>query len=139
MIGRSSAIRAAASSGTGSEDSATEDPGPVDAPGRWTGMRRCRPGAHRGAHRGAPEEPMAKLQRRDLGDPTEVIDLPLGPVQSFSLGELVVARSVFQPGWRWSVSVKPLAGTEWCEFHHVGYTLAGRARVVTRDGAGIGR
>jgi class 3 adenylate cyclase len=48
-----------------------------------------------------------------------------------------VGRATFEPGWRWSEAVKPLAGTEYCEFHHQGYTLSGRAYVRMRDGAEI--
>jgi class 3 adenylate cyclase len=78
---------------------------------------------------------MAKLQRRHVDNPTEVTEVPAGTLASFSLGDLVAARATFRPGWRWRDSVKPYAGTEWCEFHHTGLTLSGRARIVTRDGA----
>ena len=40
----------------------------------------------------------------------------------------------YEPGWRWSVDVKPMAGTDSCQFHHFGVTLSGRLRVQMRDG-----
>jgi len=43
-------------------------------------------------------------------------------------------RLVLEPGWRWSESVKPLAGTEWCEAPHFQYHASGRIRVVTNAG-----
>jgi hypothetical protein len=35
----------------------------------------------------------------------------------------------FQPGWRWSDDVKPIAGTDWCIFLHEGYCVSGSAIV----------
>ncbi|MBJ6765467.1 cupin domain-containing protein [Myxococcaceae bacterium JPH2] len=50
------------------------------------------------------------------------------------LGELTVGRAVFEPGWRWSKDVKPLAGTEFCEVVHTTCILSGRIHVKMRDG-----
>jgi len=41
---------------------------------------------------------------------------------------------VYEPGWRWSVDVKPLAGTDACQYHHIGVTLSGRLRAQMPDG-----
>lgn len=38
------------------------------------------------------------------------------------------------PGWRWSQVVKPIAGTEQCEYHHLGYSISGLFRVAMPDG-----
>jgi len=46
-----------------------------------------------------------------------------------------VARGQFEPGWRWSVNVKPIAGTESCQISHLGYCLAGRMRITMDDGS----
>ncbi len=78
---------------------------------------------------------MARLQRRRMSEPTEVREVPRGTFNLFDLGDTSVAYTVFQPGWRWSESVKAVAGTEWCEFHHQGFTMSGRAHVAHRDGA----
>lgn len=53
------------------------------------------------------------------------------------MDDIVVGRTVFEPGWHWSEVVKPIAGTELCEYHHLGYCLSGRFRVVMRDGTEI--
>ncbi|MFF1559173.1 cupin domain-containing protein [Streptomyces sp. NPDC058279] len=45
-----------------------------------------------------------------------------------------VGRAVFEPGWRWSEHVKPLAGTDSCEAAHTGYMVSGRMNVVMDDG-----
>ena len=78
---------------------------------------------------------MARLQRRMLSDPTEVREVPSGRFSLFDLGDTTAGYTVFEPGWRWSTSVKPIAGGEMCEFHHLGFTLSGRARVMMADGA----
>lgn len=50
------------------------------------------------------------------------------------LDDRVVGRMTYEPGWRWSVDVKPIAGTQACQFHHVGVTMSGRLRVEMQDG-----
>jgi hypothetical protein len=46
----------------------------------------------------------------------------------------VVGRGVFEPGWRWSANVKPIAGTDSCQVSHLGYVLSGRMKVYSDDG-----
>jgi len=46
-----------------------------------------------------------------------------------------VARGHFEPGWRWSVNLKPIAQTELCETSHFGYVEKGRMRVHMSDGS----
>jgi quercetin dioxygenase-like cupin family protein len=47
----------------------------------------------------------------------------------------VVGRATYEPGWRWSVDVAPVAGTSSCRVAHVGFILAGRAGVAMDDGS----
>ena len=46
----------------------------------------------------------------------------------------VIGRGTFEPGWRWSENLKPIAGTESCQVSHLGYCLSGRMRVIMDDG-----
>lgn len=50
---------------------------------------------------------------------------------------LMVGKAVFEPGWRWSNDVKPLAETESCEAEHLGYCLSGTMVVRMNDGEEI--
>jgi class 3 adenylate cyclase len=50
------------------------------------------------------------------------------------LGDGSVGYSSFEPGWRWSVNIKPVAGTEDCDFYHVGFSVSGRVHISHRDG-----
>lgn len=45
-----------------------------------------------------------------------------------------IGRFIFQPGWRWSECVKPVAKTDQCQLSHVGYAVSGRIRVHMKDG-----
>jgi hypothetical protein len=47
---------------------------------------------------------------------------------------VVIGRATYEPGWRWSVDVAPLAGTTLCMVVHVGVVLSGRAGVLMDDG-----
>lgn len=58
-----------------------------------------------------------------------------GAVDVVNVAGEAVSRGVFEPGWRWSVNVKPIAGTESCGFAHLSYVLSGRMRIVMDDGA----
>jgi ketosteroid isomerase-like protein len=51
-----------------------------------------------------------------------------------SAGGLTLMRARFEPGWRWSNDVRPIAGTESCQTHHLGYVLAGTMQVRMDDG-----
>jgi hypothetical protein len=46
----------------------------------------------------------------------------------------IVGRAEFEPGWRWSNDVKPIAGTDLCQASHLGYCVSGRMRVQMQDG-----
>ncbi len=48
-----------------------------------------------------------------------------------------VGKGIFEPGWSWSEHVKPIAGTESCEFPHFLYVISGRLRVMMDDGSEV--
>jgi hypothetical protein len=58
-----------------------------------------------------------------------------GKADVCSLGGKAVGRAVFEPGWKWSNNVKPIAGTESCEVSHLGYCMSGRMKVYMDDGS----
>jgi class 3 adenylate cyclase len=77
---------------------------------------------------------VAHMQRKSLDLPDETRVIPHGRTDIWNLGDFVVGRITFEPGWRWSKDVRPIAGTEWCEYHHLGLVMQGRLRYVTPDG-----
>jgi class 3 adenylate cyclase len=72
---------------------------------------------------------------RSFSSPDEHRDFPGGILDLVSVGALAFGREILQPGWRWSQDVRPIAGTDRCEFHHVGYTVSGRWVCEDRDGS----
>ena len=83
---------------------------------------------------GVPLEVAVPFLRKNLVRPDEVRPFPNGRIEVFNLGDTVVGRAIYQPGWRWSTDVKPLVGTEACEVHHQGLVISGRLRTVMSDG-----
>jgi len=55
-------------------------------------------------------------------------------MEVLSIGERQVGRQTFEPGWRWSDSIKSLAQTQTCELAHFGYVVSGRFHVRMDDG-----
>jgi hypothetical protein len=50
------------------------------------------------------------------------------------MGEQTIGRATIEPGWRWSVDLRPTMGTQWCTFRHLGIALSGRFHVLMEDG-----
>jgi len=46
-----------------------------------------------------------------------------------------VAKGTFEPGWKWSVNLKPIAGTDSCQVSHLGYCVSGRMKIYMDDGS----
>jgi class 3 adenylate cyclase len=74
------------------------------------------------------------MQRKSLDLPDETRTIPHGRTDIWNLGDFVVGRITFEPGWRWSNDVKPIAGTEWCEYHHMGLMMEGVLHYTTPEG-----
>jgi hypothetical protein len=77
---------------------------------------------------------MAKAESKGFGKPDEVREFPKGRVELIQIGGAAVGRAVFQPGWRWSTSVKPIAKTESCQAPHFGYLVSGVLGTRMDDG-----
>jgi hypothetical protein len=66
--------------------------------------------------------------------PDEVREFPYGRVELIRVGGATVGRAIFEPGWRWSTSVQPIAKTRSCEAPHFQYHVSGVLRVRMDDG-----
>jgi hypothetical protein len=77
---------------------------------------------------------MAKAELKDFTSPDETRTFEKGKLELLHMGGGVVGKLTLQPGWRWSLHVKPIAGTQWCEAPHFQYQLSGRIHVVMSDG-----
>lgn len=75
-----------------------------------------------------------RMEMKSFGSPEEIRPFDRGKLEVVRLGGVTVGRATFEPGWRWSVCVKPLANTKSCEAAHLGYQVSGTMRIVMDDG-----
>jgi len=71
---------------------------------------------------------------RRFEEPDEVREFEKGRFEIVHIGGLTIGRATYQPGWKWSEHVRPLAGTEFCEVEHVGMVVSGRATAAMIGG-----
>lgn len=76
----------------------------------------------------------AEMQRKSLDSPDETKKFEHGKIDLASLGKTTIGRAVFEPGWKWSPSVKPIVKTESCQQRHTIYMISGRMRVMMDSG-----
>lgn len=78
---------------------------------------------------------MAGIEKKNFDSPDETRPFQgKGHAEILNVGGRTVGRSTFEPGWRWSVNVKPIAGTDSCQTSHFGYIISGRLRITMDDG-----
>jgi hypothetical protein len=77
---------------------------------------------------------MNKAELKNFGNPEEVREFPKGRVDLLKIGGATVGRATFEPGWRWSTSVQPIARTKSCEAPHFQYHVSGVLMVLMDDG-----
>ena len=78
-----------------------------------------------------------QLVSKPLDAPEETRTFPNGRIELVKLGEVTAGKGTFEPGWKWSEHVKPIAGTASCQAAHTGYVLSGRMRVRMDDGTEV--
>lgn len=69
--------------------------------------------------------------------PDEVRVFEKGKFEIVNIGGLTIGRATYEPGWKWSKHVSPMAGTSLCEVEHVGMVVSGRAMAVLIDGSEV--
>ena len=80
--------------------------------------------------------PSTKLQVKHGSTPDESRPFVAhGHADIHKIGNGTVMRAVFEPGWKWSEDLAPLAGTKSCQAPHLGYCLSGRMKIRMEDGA----
>jgi uncharacterized cupin superfamily protein len=77
---------------------------------------------------------MAETTKKNFSSPEDTRNVDKGKVEVLNLGGAQVMRATFQPGWKWSESVKPIVGTDSCEVSHLVYTISGRMAIRMDDG-----
>jgi hypothetical protein len=75
-----------------------------------------------------------RTEHKSFVSPEEIREFPNGRAEMLTLGGSPVGRLVFEPGWRWSNDVKPIAQTASCEAPHFQYHVSGRLGIRMDDG-----
>ncbi len=77
---------------------------------------------------------MMEVILKRFEQPDEVRVFEKGEFELVQIGGLTIGRATYQPGWKWSVHVAPLAGEALCSVEHVGLVLSGTATAAFQDG-----
>jgi quercetin dioxygenase-like cupin family protein len=80
---------------------------------------------------------MKTMETKSLNRPEEVRTFDKGKLELVKVGGAIVGRATFQPGWRWSESVKPLVKTKSDEAPHFQYHVSGTLRIKMDDGTEV--
>jgi hypothetical protein len=80
---------------------------------------------------------MAGTESRTFDSPDETRTPDKTRVDVVRMEGATAARMTFEPGWKWSACVKPVAGTDSCQARHVGVASTGQLHVVHDDGTEI--
>ena len=77
-----------------------------------------------------------RMTRKSLDKPDETrqFEAGKGTLELVNTDNGPVGRARFEPGWKWSDHIKPIAKTDSCEAAHAGYVISGRMKVVMNDG-----
>jgi len=78
---------------------------------------------------------VAGLEVRDFSAPDETRAPDKTKVDIVHMGGTSAARMALEPGWRWSECIKPVAGTDSCQVHHIGVLLSGTMHIEHNDGS----
>ena len=78
---------------------------------------------------------MHETEHRSFAKPDEIREFPNGRAEIVKVGGGEVGRYTFQPGWRWSNDVRPIANTSSCEAPHFQYHVGGQLAIRMDDGS----
>lgn len=82
----------------------------------------------------AIEKMTERVEHRSFEKPDEVRKFPKGRLELMKVGCVTVGRAIFEPGWRWSTSVQPIAKTKSCEAPHFQYHVSGVLEIRMDNG-----
>lgn len=77
------------------------------------------------------------MEKKSFNTPDETRTPPNTKVEVVKIGEQPIMRVTFEPGWKWSKDVKPTAGTDSCQTHHLICQISGQLKTVLDDGTEV--
>ena len=74
-----------------------------------------------------------KAERKSLETPEETRSFPKGKLELVTIGGISLGRGTFEPGWKWSECVKPIAEMTWSSSDWSSNIVSGRMKAVMDD------
>ena len=79
---------------------------------------------------------MADIEIKSFDSPDETRPFEgNGQADVVNVAGRTIGKGTFEPGWRWSENIKPIAQTDSCQVSHLGYVLSGRMTVFMDSGS----
>ena len=82
----------------------------------------------------SPSTGTTSAAKKSFSNADETRTFTKGTLDVVNIGNTQVGMARFQPGWKWSECIKPIAQTDTCQSEHLGYFISGRMHVVMDDG-----
>ncbi|MBI3553171.1 MAG: cupin domain-containing protein [Elusimicrobia bacterium] len=80
------------------------------------------------------QKTLEKFELKSLNTPEETRKFEKGKVELANVAGALIGRATFEPGWKWSACVKPIAKTDSCQAPHFGYQVSGTMVTKMEDG-----
>jgi len=77
---------------------------------------------------------MVDIILKNFKKPDEIRNFDKGKFELVQLADMTIGKASYEPGWKWSIDVSPLSGTEFCEVEHLGMVVSGSATVAFKNG-----
>lgn len=77
---------------------------------------------------------MLEVVLKRFENPDEVRQFEKGKFEIVTIGGMTIGKATYEPGWKWSEHVSPIAGTPFCEVEHLGMVISGTATAAMKDG-----
>ena len=72
--------------------------------------------------------------KTNMNEPDEMKSATKMKLQLVTVGGFTFGLRTLEPGWKWTLHMKPVAKTETCEIRHIGYVVSGRMGFAMNDG-----
>ena len=77
---------------------------------------------------------MIDIIMKRFDSPDQVREFDKGKFEIIDMEIMTIGKATYAPGWKWSIDVSPLSGTQFCEVEHLGMVLSGSATVAFENG-----
>ena len=74
------------------------------------------------------------FELKSFNSPDAVRKFDKGEIDLVNVAGAAIGRATFEPGWKWSTCVKPIAKTNSCQAAHFGCQLSGTMTTRMDDG-----